>query len=395
MVDKQKMKRVATLLLPFLFLAINLPILGIPEISLAQEEKKYIRILVAKNIKEFRLYLKGKYEIHDFKKGVLLLRGKTLNTKIYISSSGIKIKDNYFRQDSLIIYPRVGYFYLNKRPLRGRLIIKKDNNSKFLLINYLDLESYVRGVLFNEVSHRWPMEALKAQAIVTRTYALYHMLMNKDKEYDLTCDMYAQVYGGINSERYRTNKAVNLTRGLILTYRGDIFPTYFHATCGGMTEDAHELWNIDILPLKGVICPFCKKSPHFRWQRSFKVSEILEKLNTFGYKLERLDSIQIIERDKSDRIRRLKLIVIGDKENDKSDQITISGKDFRQLVGPNQIRSTNFDVEFKNGRVNFSGFGWGHGVGLCQWGAYFMSRKKYKCEAILQFYYPGSKIEKI
>ena len=103
------------------------------------------------------------------------------------------------------------------------------------------------------------MEALKAQAVAARTYALYS-INPAGKHYDVTNDIYSQVYGGRDSERYRTDLAVDRTRGQVLTYNNQIIPAYFHATCGGMTEDARELWNLpDIPPLRGVPCLILQK----------------------------------------------------------------------------------------------------------------------------------------
>ncbi|HDZ77653.1 MAG TPA: SpoIID/LytB domain-containing protein, partial [Candidatus Omnitrophica bacterium] len=259
---------------------------------------------------------------------------------------------------------------------------------KLSVINYINIEDYIKGVLFHEVSHRWPIESLKAQAIATRTYALYHAQMNKDKDYDVSSDIYSQVYGGKNSERYRTNKAVRLTTGLVLFYEGKIFPTYFHATCAGKTEDANQLWDINLPCLKSVDCLFCVGSPHFKWEKNIIFSQILDKLNAAGYNLESLEDIQIIERNNSNRVKILLL-----KSN--KEELSISGKHFRQIMDPKEIRSLNFSLEINEGSVDFFGFGWGHGVGMCQWGAYFMSKQGYKYQSILQFYYSGAEIGKI
>lgn len=346
-----------------------------------------MRVLIMKDIASFNLYVKGGYEIRNRQEKDILAKGKSINGKVSVEEGGINVSGIALKDDTVVIVPQEDNFYINNRPLRGGLIIKRAADKKLLVINSLDLEDYTRGVLANEVSHHWPKESLKAQAVATRTYALYQIEASKGKDYDVTSDIYSQVYTGKNAERYRTNYAVNYTKGLVLTYKGKIFPAYFHATCGGKTEDADELWKTNLAPLKSVDCGFCTQSPHFKWQKVLAKSVILEKLNSAGRNLSSLENIQILERDRSGRIKRLKLF-----SNDA--QEIVSAKDFRQIIGPRDIRSTNFTLTIAGDKVYFEGFGWGHGVGLCQWGAYFASRKGYKYQDILKLYYPGAKIEK-
>jgi stage II sporulation protein D len=211
------------------------------------------------------------------------------------------------------------------------------------------------------------------------------MQENKSCDFDATSDIYSQVYGGKTSERARTNKAVEETKGMVLTYKGNIFPTYYHATCAGKTEDASILWDIDIAPLKGITCNFCKDSPHFRWHAVLPLGEIEDKINRAGYKIKNIKDILILNRDASSRITNLQIIT---NQNDKE----ISAKDFRNAIGPNLIRSTNFNLRVVNRDAVFEGLGWGHGVGMCQWGAYFMAKQGYTFEQILQYYYPGCQL---
>ena len=176
---------------------------------------------------------------------------------------------------------------------------------------------------------------------------------------------------------------------LILTYHNRIFPAYFHATCAGHTEDAALLWNIDIEPLKGVVCNFCKESPHFNWHRVLPLKQIKNTLLEAGYQeCADIRDIIILNRDASGRIRDLNI------ETTNKD-IKISAKQFRNIFGPNIIRSTNFNVHIAGNDAVFEGFGWGHGVGMCQWGAYFMAKQGYNYDEILKYYYPQAEISSI
>jgi stage II sporulation protein D len=232
------------------------------------------------------------------------------------------------------------------------------------------------------------VDSLKAEVIAFRTFALYKMQENAQKDFDLTSDVYSQSYGGRFAERYRLNKAVDETRGLVLTYKGKIIPAFYHATCGGHTEDASLFWNIDIPPLKGVPCGFCQDSPHFKWHNVLSLKEIRDALVKGGLRIGDIKDLVILGRDKSDRITDLKIVT------DKKD-IRVLAKDFRNMLGPNIIKSTNFQVRVVDGDAVFEGFGWGHGVGLCQWGGYFMAKHGYDYKQILEYYYPGTQISSL
>jgi len=277
--------------------------------------------------------------------------------------------------------------YANEKKLRGDIDIIRKEDGTLLVINRIDIEDYLRGVLNNEVSHWWPMEALKAQAIASRTYALYQAKIRQNADYDLTSDVSSQVYGGKLSERWRTDWAVRATKGQVLTYDGEIFPTYFHAACGGHTKDASDLWNENIEPLKGTKCSFCRISPHYRWEKSIPLPEIERRLKKAGFSVGKIKFAEEI--------------------------LNIPAKDFRRAIGNNIIRSTNFSICrggptcppktpmsapktilcVSNNTAHFKGYGWGHGVGMCQWGAYFLSKRHYKADEILRYYYPRTKIK--
>jgi stage II sporulation protein D len=258
-----------------------------------------------------------------------------------------------------------------------------------MVINRITLEEYLYGVLYNEISHRWTMESIKAQAIAARTFALYQARQNKLQDYDLTNDIYSQVYSGAASERWTTTKAVKLTAGKVLTFNGNIFSTYYHATCGGHTEDASNLWNVNLPCLKGVVCSYCKESPHYKWNKQIPLKELEKKLGDNGYKLGSVKKVSVLSRNDSGRVDKLEI------RDDADVSCVMTGKDFRQMIGPNDIRSTNFEPAVGQGKLNINGIGWGHGVGMCQWGAKGQSDKGKKCEEILEFYYPGTEITTI
>ncbi|MFC1509142.1 SpoIID/LytB domain-containing protein [Candidatus Omnitrophota bacterium] len=338
-----------------------------------------IRVLVVKDAKKIDIRIKGSYRFVGLKTGETLEEGESLKRLTIsvkdIDSEGMKI-----------LTGKKSKIYINKRQFRGEIdIVKRDLS--LLVINRIDLEEYLYGVLYHEVSHRWPIEVLKAQAVAARTYALYQKLVTKNKYYDLSSDIYSQVYGGRFSETRRTRKAVDLTIGMVLTQGDKVFPSYYHATCGGKTSDVETLWNIDVPALRGRKCGFCDFSPHYIWKRELTINEVDKSLKGVGHDIQ-LTSIEVLNRDDSGRI--LNLLLKGKKKN-----IELSGNKFRLAVGPNIVRSANFDVQIKGNIISFQGKGWGHGIGMCQWGAYGMAREGWKAEDILEHYYPGASLTRV
>jgi stage II sporulation protein D len=373
----------------FLLLVIFIIVNQLPIIGCHAQPTHYIRVAILQDVTSLSLKVSGLCEVVDDNTKAVLYRGKNLKTTVTTYKGEILIADKGLKASRLLIKSEnLKPIVINGRSFNGDInLIKKDNGS-LLVINKIDLEDYVKGVLYHESSHYWPPDALRAQAVVSRTYAVYQMQENKLKDYDLTSDIYSQVYGGKTSERFRTNEAVDDTRACVLTYDNKIIPAYFHATCGGHTEDASLLWNIDIVPLKGVICVFCKDSPHFRWHNTLSLDEIEKKLTGAGYNIKVIQDIRILGKDKSGRITDLD--IVSPEKN-----IKISAKDFRNIIGPNLIRSTNFQLNLADGDTVFQGLGWGHGVGLCQWGAYFMAKQGYNYKDILKYYYPGTYVTPI
>jgi len=369
-------------------LIILLILFSLATMCLAQPFDNSVRVAIIQDAVSLNIKVHGFCEIVDSATGKVLHRFKNLKTTVTGFKDGILLGGEVFNTGKLSIKADdIEALSINGRRFRGDIQVIKRDNSRLLIVNSINLEDYIKGILYHEVSHYWPHEALKAQAIVCRTYAAYQMQENKAKDFDVTSDVYSQVYGGAASERYRTNKAVEETKDMILMYQGKVFPAYFHATCGGHTEDASLLWNINIPPLKGVVCDFCKDSPHFKWQRVLSLEEIREKLNKGGRKIADIKGIGILGRDKSGRITKLKVSML-------KEELMITGKDFRHAIGPDIIRSTNFNIDIADDTdAVFEGVGWGHGVGMCQWGAYFMAKDGRNLEQILKYYYPGSDVK--
>lgn len=357
-------------------------------VNTASHSEKFVRIAILKGVKKCMLQVRGGFNIVNPLTKEILFKGRVLRkTKVLVSELGIEVGRQVYVFNRIRIVPKKeATIYVDTHRLRGEIDLIRDNQQHLMVVNRLEVEKYIKGVLYHEVSPRWPIEALKAQAVAARSYALYQIKECVTKNYDLSGDIYSQVYGGRSSERYRTNIAVNRTKGLVLGHNNEFFPSYYHATCAGHTEDVRQLWEQDLSPLKGIECNFCVKSPHCSWKKNLRLKNIQSKLNQNGFNLGLIKEIEVLERNNSNRIKELQITTRNDKT------VVISGKGFRNIIGPNVIKSNNYEIDMKGYYVDFIGKGWGHGVGMCQWGAFEMARQRFKYDEILKHYYPGTRV---
>ncbi|MEA3328537.1 MAG: SpoIID/LytB domain-containing protein [Candidatus Omnitrophota bacterium] len=375
------------------FLLLALLVFNPPAYAMGERpvyEVRYVRVEIASSKQPLSLTLRSSYQIKTLDTDELLKKGTGLkNAEIFPVSNGITLGDSTFKIYAVRIETKKqGAIYLNNRRFRGKINLIRAPDQTLLVVNEIDVEEYLYGVLRGEVPYHWPLEVLKAQAVCARTFALYQNSVKNHKDFSLTSDVYSQVYGGKSIERFWTNRAVNRTLGEVLTYQDEIFPAYYHSNCGGHTQDAAYVWGVDLEPLKGVKDPFCGRLPFSRWERAVNLSEIQLKLAKTGYKIGRIYSLAPGKKDDSGRVRNIK--VTG-----RTGTVKIPANEFRHLIGVNLIKSTNFDVKITGEKAVFSGAGWGHGVGLCQWGAYSMAKKGYGYKEILRYYYPGAEIKNI
>ena len=351
-----------------------------------------VRVAILREVDHFALSINGRHMVLEQAAGKRISTGiRLLPATVSLEDGKIKIGPTVYDKDRILIEPRPDAdLKVNDKHFRGNILIINNNGKTLTVVNFVEIEQYIRGVLYREVSDKWPMEAIKAQAVAARTYAVYSMEQFAARDYDLTNDVSSQVYGGKSGELYRTNLAVKRTKGEVLTYKGKVFPSFFHANSGGMTEAASELWDVDVLPLKGGIeSPYSVNSPHYRWKLNVRLKDIQDKLNESGHKIGLIKDIRVVERNKSGRVRRIQ-ITTRDGQTD-----FVDGKAFRDILGPNVLKSNMYDVLMRGWYVDFVGHGWGHGVGLCQWGAYNMARMHFSYKEILSFYYPSSEVIKL
>ncbi len=247
------------------------------------------------------------------------------------------------------------------------------------IINELPMEDYIKDVVVAEVSSDWDMEALKAQAVVSRTYALYQKRTNADAVYHIASSVLHQVYKGNNPDA-RVAYAVDETRNEIVTYKGKPIEAFYHSTCGGKTENAEEVFGKSRPYLKSVEST-CDISPYSVWEKQIKSREIEKALNVTGIK-----DISIKSHTSSGRVKELRIITAAGSSS-------MSAPDFRKTIGWSRLPSTNFSVHKDADSFFFEGRGYGHGVGLCQWCALKMAREGKNYREILSYFYPGTTIK--
>jgi len=272
------------------------------------------------------------------------------------------------------------------KKFRGTFIIKK-KKGELLLINNVGLSRYLYGVLPAEVPPGWHSEALKAQAVAARTFAVNKKINNKNKDYDLNCTVLSQVYKGLDIEHEQTNRAVDKTEGEIISYRGKVIQAFFHANSGGKTASSEEVWGGKLNYLKAVDDRYAERGSHYTWEISMPPSEISEALSKKGIETGEIYEIKVMDRSESGRVG--KMNIVG-----SSGRKILKGKNFRSCLGVNNLRSTNFDVTRDGGAFLFKGYGWGHGVGLSQEGAKEMAERGRSYKDIITHFYPGTKVVK-
>jgi stage II sporulation protein D len=284
------------------------------------------------------------------------------------------------------------------RAYRGALdLVNADGRVR--TINDVSLEEYVAGVVGGEMPSDFPPAALEAQAVAARTYALYHLMAAGKRPLDKGFDASAsfQVYSGWSGESPAVRRAVRATAGWILTCRGKVFPTYFHSTCGGNTPNgAWILGDEEIPPLRGVRCDACAWSASgYRWKLTVPLARIEEPLRAWaaenGIRMGALKDFSGIEPLPGGYLRYIRVVHDGGSFQMRADV-------FKRVVTRAGIplKSTSFEAApgAEPETVELTGKGWGHGVGMCQYGAGWKGRSMTFAE-VLASYYPDSEMKKV
>ena len=257
----------------------------------------------------------------------------------------------------------------------------------FNLVEYVPLEQYLYGVLPYEMHPTWALEALKAQAVAARTYTLKSIAKKANEPFDLYADVRSQMYKGAGNVYDNVKKAVDQTRGEVLTYQGELFFTYYHANCGGGTDHVH-IWNPkapDIKPLSGNSCKFDAHSKSYTFKQDIAKSTAEKFAKSQGLKGS-LKSIKIAKKTSSGRAVNLTLKTSNGSK-------TVSCANFRAATLIRSCKLTK--ITTGSTKIHVEGHGYGHGIGMCQDGAHGMAKQNYTYKQILKHYYPGSTLSQV
>ena len=253
-----------------------------------------------------------------------------------------------------------------------------------IVVNEVPLEEYLVGAVKAEAGDKMPIEMLKAQAIVARTYAAYHRRLNAAKPYHIVAGTANQQYAGRVNADSPAWTAVLDTEGQVLLWEGDLFPAFYHTDSGGHTEDPRVVFAAVNMPaLRPVRVEFPSHSPHHAWTLDVALGDLAAALRRGGVSVGSITGLQVLERSVSLRVSRI--FVLGTRGS-----ATLRGNEFRRLVGYDTLKSTLFAVSVDRAHARFAGRGYGHGVGLDQWSAKTMADQGYTARQIVQYYYPGA-----
>ena len=269
------------------------------------------------------------------------------------------------------------------KELRGTLEVLVDDRG-LAVVNELPVESYLAAVLGSEMPPSFPPEALRAQAIAARTYAIRKKIEGEGRAWHLGATVLSQVYGGVHREDPRTRAAVEATEGVVLVHEHEPIEAYFFSSCGGTTEAGGEALGRPLPYLTAHGCPEAKQTPGASWSVRLSAAELGRRLGTGP-----VADVRVEGRSPTGRARHVRVKGADGKQR------RLSAVELRRRVGYGEVRSLKLDVEKRGGTFTFRGRGAGHGAGLCQWGARAAAEQGWDHERILGHYYPGAELRRM
>lgn len=286
-----------------------------------------------------------------------------------------------------------GLVYIGDRWYRGRTRVVPTGN-QLTAVNYVDLEEYLYSVVGAEMPTNWPLEALKAQAVAARSYALYQRQSSANAVFDVGDTTQWQVYSGTAEETNTTQAAVQGTAGQVLTYNGQIIEAVFHSSSGGYTENVEDVW-VQALPYLRAVQDFDAGAPVYQWTETVSADQLKQAIPGVG------NILSLTPEEATPRGRVVRMRVTGDAGNR-----VISGDELRRIFRlrstlfafypvMSQVASASGNVPLHPSSFQISGRGFGHGLGMSQWGAYNLALRGYNYQQIVTHYYTSTQLARI
>jgi stage II sporulation protein D len=310
--------------------------------------------------------------------------------------NGVPVSDTSL---SLVSARSNAYLQINGQEVATRLTLRRGNGQTFSVIAQIDVEDYLHGVLAGEVPFAtWHSEALKAQAVASRSYAYNQIQHSSGKPYDVESTVMSQVF----KPGFRSNPIIHAaceaTRGLVLTCDGHDFPAYFHSTCGGHTAPAAGIFQeyANLKTLRGATCSYCQKSPSYRWSITLRKDAIVTKLRTQYPGLESIHKLEFLDAQGTLLGQGVSGRAMQVRIQHSGGTLTLQANAFRLLVGPKELKALQIEqFSEKTDSIDVVGGGFGHGVGLCQFGSQGMATSGRNYSEILGLYYPNAALTRM
>ena len=358
-----------------------------PDQSAQEKARKTVRVLLTDNQTSAEIKHSGRVYIYtqDLSKKYKVSADGTLAVKA-LGNGRVQVGTLQTDQPIILEPAKNTLFTWNKNLYAGKIFVVPATHT-FYMIEHVDLENYLYGVLPYEMSYSWPIEALKAQAVAARTYTLKTIENVKNKSFDLYSDVRSQMYKGGGKQYDSVKEAVDATRNQVLTYDKQLFYTYYHGNCGGATDDVRS-WNpttSSIKSLSGASCSTDSHSKSYSWKMDISTAKVMEYAKTVGLK-GTLKGLAVSRKTDTGRATNLTL-----RTTSGTKQVPC-GK-FRLATGIRSCKITKISVHGQT--VHLEGKGFGHGIGMCQDGANGMAKNGKNYKQILKHYYPGSQLTEV
>lgn len=297
------------------------------------------------------------------------------------SSNGVKVQRCLGQK-----FQMMGLLFWQGQKILGMTHVAHQGKKDWVI--HVPIDQYLVGVLSAEVPSSWPLAALKAQAIASRTYFLYKKQERQKDHYDVRADTMDQVFRFLASEKPNLNKAVYDTVDWILVdSSSQIFPAFFHADCGGQTSTERNVWRFPTSENSPVRDPLCQKADRNNWVYSIRKLELIQNLQALMYLPPDIELQSIYPRVQQEGRAYVVDFLFSERVFKR-----MSANDLRKALGFAKLKSTHFSVHDQGQDLVFRGRGFGHGVGLCQWGAQRWAQQGKSHEFILRHYYPNARL---
>lgn len=422
---------VLVMLIPSIGMAINI------------DNGEYVRVALSNSGEHFYVQTKNIFKLYEFdpvRNTIITLKEIPLNQiELQIEDNQLVLlsgwdKETYPQTDKIILLStQDGFFTFNNKTYRGYITLN-NQDGKTRAVNYVKIRHYLYGVVPSEMPSSWSIEALKAQAVAARTFAKKEMVTNIKKGFDVYDTTSSQVYKGFSGEKKESNRAVDETHGIYMKYDNTYINAVYHSNSGGYTESSENIWNYKVPYLRGKKDDYSLNAPNSTWVYKVSYDQLNKILNANIPNLGDVTALAVVE--KTENYRNVKIKVTGTKQEKILDREAL-----RKYLGYTNLKSIWYDIDFGggkmvvldtttnktvstatstnygvdkdgnvspvvtptnvmgkdgqevlqggNGEVVFTGHGYGHGVGMSQWGAKGMSDQGFRYDEILKFYYEG------